>query len=86
MTQENKYLIPVNFITSKVLMTYATSESEAVEKVKTIIKNNQHANEIYDKYEIQEKEIISDNEDKIIDKIIEDTNWDKTNLIPMHDE
>ena len=73
MTQENKYLIPVNFITSKVLMTYASSESE-------------HANEIYDKYEIQEKEIISDNEDKIIDKIIEDTNWDKTNLIPMHDE
>ena len=35
LTQENKYLIPVNFITSKVLMTYASSESEAVEKVKT---------------------------------------------------
>lgn len=64
-----EYIVPVVFRSVSELVVKAETQAEAINIVREKIKNNPHANSIYDNYKILETEIDCLQDDEILDEV-----------------
>ena len=72
MFKEKEYYVPIELTVLNTLIVKATSQSEAILKVNEIVRKNENAKLIYDRFKILGSDIICKQDDEMFDELAKD--------------